>query len=160
MRRDVTHTGRVAQPGGHRWMVVFLAVGGLQLAGCNRATSHAEHEPPAHVEHVEGTEVSRVTLTPKAMERIDLQTGEVRMASVSRSSAARKVVPYAAVLYDADGATWVYTMPEPNTFVRAEVMVDYIEGNLAVLTDGPPAGTQVVTVGGMELFGTEFEVGH
>lgn len=141
-------------------MIALLAVGTFQLAACNRAASHAEHEAPAHVEHVEGTNVSRVTLTPKAMERIDLQTGQVQMAAVPRSSGERKVVPYAAVLYDADGSTWVYTVPEPNTFVRASITVDYIDGDLAVLNDGPPVGTNVVTVGGMELFGTEFEVGH
>jgi len=38
--------------------------------------------------------------------------------------------------------------------------VDYIEGDQAVLTEGLPAGTKVVTVGGQELFGAEFEIGH
>jgi multidrug efflux system membrane fusion protein len=72
----------------------------------------------------------------------------------------RRVVPYASVIYDLSGDTWVYTSPEPLTFVRARIAVDYIEGDTAVLSQGPSAGTRVVTVGAAELYGTEFGVGH
>src|SRR3546814_5464906 len=54
----------------------------------------------------------------------------LRTASVARR-AGRRVVPYAAVLYDPEGKTYVYTSPTPLTFVRAEVRVDRIEGDLA-----------------------------
>jgi len=76
--------------------------------------------------------------------------------SLSESGALRKIIPYAALIYDADGGTWVYTK-EPNAlaFVRYAVTVDFIEGDMVVLTEGPPAGTEIVTVGGQELFGTE-----
>jgi len=76
--------------------------------------------------------------------------------SLSESGELRKIIPYAALIYDADGGTWVYTK-EPNAlaFVRQAVTVDFIEGDLVVLMVGPPAGTEVVTVGGEELFGTE-----
>ena len=66
-----------------------------------------------------------------------------------------KVVPYAAVIYDVAGKTWVYTNPEPLVFVRQSISVDYVEDDLAYLTDGPAAGTQVVTIGGAELYGAE-----
>jgi hypothetical protein len=72
----------------------------------------------------------------------------------------RKVIPYSAVLYDAQSDTWVYTNPEPLVFVRHRIRVDYIEGDVAVLSDGPPSGTKVVTAGAALLFSTEFEVGH
>jgi hypothetical protein len=36
--------------------------------------------------------------------------------------------------------------------------VDRIEGDRVLLTDGPPAGTKVVTVGVTEVYGTELEV--
>lgn len=75
------------------------------------------------------------------------------------SGAQRKVIPYSAVIYDLRGETWVYTNPEPLVFVRHAIHVDYIEGDLAVLLEGPPAGTKVATVGVAELFGTEFGVG-
>ena len=71
----------------------------------------------------------------------------------------RKVVPWSSVLYDLHGNTWLYTSPEPLSFVRHSIIVDYVDGELAVLSHGPPAGTAVVTTGATELFGTEFGVG-
>lgn len=75
--------------------------------------------------------------------------------SMSGNGAPRKVVPYAAVLYGVNGETWVYTNPEPLVFVRSPITIDYIEGDLAVLSEGPEVGTAVVTLGAAELFGTE-----
>jgi hypothetical protein len=40
-------------------------------------------------------------------------------------------------------------------FVRTPVTVDFIENDLVYLTEGPAAGTEVVTVGGSLLYGTE-----
>jgi hypothetical protein len=76
--------------------------------------------------------------------------------ALTTNAAQYKIVPYQAVIYDVDGGTWVY-VKEPNAlaFVRQSVTIDYIEGDLAFLVDGPPAGTEVVTVGGAELYGTE-----
>jgi len=71
----------------------------------------------------------------------------------------RKIIPYAAVLYDAKGKTWVYTNPEPFVFVRRAIEIDTIVGDEIFLVDGPAVGTAVVTVGGAELLGTEFGVG-
>ena len=76
------------------------------------------------------------------------------------SGTPQKIVPYSSVIYDLNGNTWTYTNPEPLTFLRHPISVDYIEGDVAVLTDGPPPGTTIVTVGAAELFGTEFGVGH
>lgn len=143
-----------------RWMAAALILTALTLGACKRDSAIHHKVEPAHVEHVDGTELARLTLTPKAMERLDIQTTFVQEAQVSRFPSPRKVVPYAAVLYDASGRTWVYTRPESHAFMRHQIVVDYIEGNVAVLSDGPPIGTEIVTVGGAELFGTEFEVGH
>jgi hypothetical protein len=65
-------------------------------------------------------------------------------------------IPYAALIYDVHGGTWVY-VKEPNalSFYRESVTVDYIKGDLAYLTESPPVGTEVVTVGGAELYGAE-----
>jgi len=89
-----------------------------------------------------------------------LLPGQRVRVELTGSETLRKVVPYAAVVYDAHGASWVYTNPTPLTFVRHPISVDYIEGDLAMLSDGPSPGTMVVTSGVAELFGTEFEVGH
>lgn len=143
-----------------RWMMVVPIVAGLQLAACSGKTAAPGRIKPATVEHIEGQEVSRITLTPRAAERLDIKTVTVPSLQLTRSGARRPVVPYASVLYDAKGVTWVYTSPANLVYVRHRITVDYIEGDQAVLTDGPPAGTQVVTQGGQELFGAEFEIGH
>jgi hypothetical protein len=83
----------------------------------------------------------------------------VRLAAPG-SGAPKKVIPYSAVLYDASGDAWVYTSPEPLQFVRARVTIDRIDGDQAVLQEGPVAGTKVVTVGAAELFGAESGVGR
>jgi len=145
---------------GNRVILVAPMIAGAYLAACQPTHKAAEHVKPAHVEHIEGEEVSRVTLTEKAAERLAVTLDVVRDQRVSRSGTARRVVPYGAVLYDVGGRTWVYTSPESLVFVRREIKVDYIEGDLAVLSDGPPAGTRVVTLGATELHGAEFEIGH
>jgi hypothetical protein len=72
----------------------------------------------------------------------------------------RSTVPYTAVIYDLKGDTWVYTSPSPLTFVRQHIKVDYIDDDTAILTEGPPVGTNIVSVGVEELFGTEFGIGN
>lgn len=118
------------------------------------ATTEAEAAGPAHVEHVEGSEISRVTLTPGAAERLAVETAPIRKAG--RAS----VIPYSALLYDESGDTWVYTNPKGLTFVRAPIKVIRIDGEQVLLSSGPPAGMRVASVGVAELYGTEFEVGH
>jgi len=145
----------------HRWLGAAALIVGLPSAACHTAPAGTPAgAKPARVEHIAGTELSRVTLTPRAAERLDIKHDVVRETRVNRSGAVRKVVSYAAVLYDARGDTWVYTSPEPFVFIRQRIKVDYIEGDRAVLSDGPSVGTRVVTVGGAELFGAEFEIGH
>ena len=144
----------------YRWMIILLFLVGLQVAACKQSsTHHSEH--PATVNHIDGSELSLVTLTEKAAQRIDLKTDRVAEATVKRSEAKRrKVVPYSSLIYDPHGQTWVYTSPKPLSFVRYKVEVDYIEGDIAVLNQGPPTGTLVASVGVAELYGTEFQVGH
>jgi len=67
----------------------------------------------------------------------------------------RKTVPYSAVYYDATGQAWVYVTSEPLVYQRQPIVIDTIEGDKAYLTDGPPAGTDVVSVGAALLYGTE-----
>jgi len=161
MTRDSQSTVRRLPMRYHiRSTVGVLALLGL-LPGCRSAPPEAAHaEAPSHVEHIEGSELSRVTLSERAVERLALQTSQISARTTARSASPMLTVPYSSLLYDIEGRTWVYTSPEPRTFVRAEVMVDYIEGETAVLTDGPPAGTVIATVGVAELYGTEFTVGH
>jgi len=54
----------------------------------------------------------------------------------------------------------VYVTSAPNVYIREPITVELIEGDRAVLTAGPAAGTAVVSVGAAELYGTETGVGH
>jgi RND family efflux transporter MFP subunit len=65
------------------------------------------------------------------------------------------VVPWAAVIYDVYGGTWVYERTGELTFVRRRVVVRQVHRDHAVLVSGPSAGTKVVVAGAAELFGTE-----
>ncbi len=140
----------------HAGAVAAMLVIAFALAGCKEATveEEASGSDLATVEAIEGSDVAQVTLTEEAAQRIDVQTSAVGSAGGNLS------IPYAAVLYDPSGETWTYTSPEELVFVRAPIDVIRIDGDRAVLSDGPPAGTEVVTVGAAELLGTEYEVGE
>lgn len=138
------------------WVIAILALALLQFWGCQKHEAH-HTEHPSEVEEIEGSDFSRIVLTERAIERIGLQTAQV---TEIRNSAPKLVVPYSSIIYGPEGQTWVYTSPEPRTFVRFTVEVDYIKGDQAVLKVGPPIGTAVVSVGVAEVYGTEFKVGH
>jgi hypothetical protein len=132
-------------------IVLFTVVAPAQ----GESSGSGGHEEPARVEHREGSDIARVTLTSKAASRIDVQT-----ATVTRNGRGLRVVPYGALLYDPQGGTWVFTSPEPLVFQRAAVTVESIAGGRVLLSRGPGAGTEVAVVGGAELWGAEFGVGH
>jgi len=68
-------------------------------------------------------------------------------------------IPWSAVLHDVQGGTWVYENTAPQTFVRRPVEVKRVSGELALLGRAPQTGAKIVTVGAVELFGTEFSTG-
>ncbi len=139
----------------------LLAAGALALLlvvvvinPSSETTATEEESGPATVEN------DRVILTEEAAERLGIETGAITDSEVqgpTGESSLRKVVPYSAVLYGVDGDAFVYTNPEPLTFAREPISIEYIKGDTAVLSDGPASGTTVVTVGSAELFGAEFE---
>ncbi len=131
-------------------VVLTLAV---VLAGCGPAPEDSAVAEPAVVEQIDGSELTRIILSEHAAERLGIATTTVALRGDSLA------VPYAAVLYDSEGHTWTYTAPEQNIFQRHEIVVDRVEGDVAILTEGPPAGTDVVTTGAAELYGTETGVG-
>lgn len=139
----------------------FLVIATLFISACQQKQISYTKIEPAKIEHIEGSDISKLTLTEKAAERTGIKTSKVSEEDVSDSDAAkRKVVPYSSVLYDTEGKTWVYTNPNPLVFVRHEIKIDFIEGNRAILSEGPLTGTEVVTIGAAELLGTEYHVGH
>ena len=131
-------------------LAVLVAV--LGVSACAEVPSNLVEDQPYELEPIEGTDLQRVKLSDETAARIDLQTASVRPAG--RGTA----VPHAALIYNPDGDVFVYTRPAPQTYVRAAVTVRRVEGAQALLSDGPPAGTVVVTVGAAELLATEYEI--
>jgi membrane fusion protein, heavy metal efflux system len=70
------------------------------------------------------------------------------------------VVPEAAVLYDVNGATWVYEDLGNNAYARRRIEIARHAGEKVVVSRGIGEGAKVVTAGAPELFGTEFGAGH
>lgn len=132
----------------NRWAAwVTGAVAVLALAGCGSTAAEPTQEEPAKVESIPGSEVSKLTLTRDAVDRLGVKT-----------EPAGPTIPLSAVFYDKDGKTWAFTNPEPLTYVRQPVTITSVTGQVATLASGPPAGTPVVTVGGAELLGAEYGV--
>ena len=128
----------------NRWIILVLILASL-LSACAPKASTSTKVSPVSLEPIEGTDFQRVILTEKAAQRLDIQTAEVSGLSI----------PYAAVIYDTEGNTWVYTNPAPLTFLRAPIFIDHIEGGQAVLSQELDSGTAVVTLGVSELYGAE-----
>lgn len=148
MRRSIRLAGAAA------------ALATIVTAGCAGPVEEAKHKTkePYAVDKYADTGLTRVRLTAKAAERLAVLTApvsEIRLAS----GAMRKVIPYAAIIYDTRGDTWTYTSPEPLVYVRQSITVDYIEDGHVYLTAGPNIGMPVVTAGAAELYGIEFGLG-
>lgn len=110
---------------------------------------------PSKIETIPGTKDRRITLTAKAAKRLDIQTGRIDV-----DSSGNKTAPYVAVFYDLAGESWVYTNPEPLSYVKRRVTVASFDGGTAHLLDGPAEGVTIVTVGVVELYGVERGLGH
>ena len=119
------------------------------------AADSTAHVKPAKVEPIPGSALKKVTLTTKAAQRIDVQTALVRA-----DPAGKRIVPYTAVLYDKQGATWVYVTTDSLAFVRQAIAIEVIRGENALLKDGPAVGAKVLVTGVPQVYGAEMGVGH
>jgi hypothetical protein len=131
----------------------------VSLSACGEASSGydyetASHHDPAELEPIKGTDVSRVVIDAEGVKRAGIQTAPIHQNGQGT------VMPHSAVIFDADGETFTYTVPEPRTYVRQKIVIDHVDGDSVMLSDGPPAGTEVVTVGAALVYGSEFEVAH
>lgn len=140
-------------PGRRGAVAVLLLLGAIPiLSGCTETA--AEAAKPEAVSVAKVGEVNEMTLTPKAAERLGMET-----AAVVAGSGGQLAIPHTALLYDPDGKTFVYVSPKELVFRRAGVTVLRISGGTVVLSSGPAVGTKVVTVGASELFGVDTGVG-
>jgi hypothetical protein len=141
-------------------MVALIAIG-LSLSGCKKQAT-AEKYHPAKLEDTDQKGIKRVILDARAAERTGIETAVVREEPVQSAGGTemRKVIPYGALMYDTKGKTWTFTSPQNLVYVRHAVTVERVTGDEVILTEGPPAGTTVVSVGAAELMGAEHKYGH
>jgi len=136
----------------HSGWIIAVMVAALPLAGCVKTTSKSVPQAPATMESQESG-IGRITLKGRAAERLGIEFAEVT------KSGQRLEAPYSALLYDASGREWVFISPEPNVFTRTSIKVEFIEGDRVYYSEGPAAGTKLVTAGIAQLYGIEFGVG-
>lgn len=133
--------------------VAMMLTAALATAGCVQAQgSDTAPAKVASVEEPPGGGPGIVTLSEAAEKRLDVQTAQVTQ------SGSGLVIPYSAVVYEADGSSWAYVRTEPQTYQRATIAITSITGDQVALASGPPAGTEVVTVGAAELVGVEIGI--
>jgi hypothetical protein len=138
-----------------RLLCVVLAVCAMSLSACKEIELEAADTgyEPATLAPVAGSDdVTRVTFTAESAARAGVRLAEIRR------SGGHKVAPYAALLYDPAGKTYIYASSGPLTFIRRQVQVARIDGDVVVLAAGPPVHTKVVTVGAAEVYGAELDV--
>jgi hypothetical protein len=131
-----------------------LIIACLVLTACSEVESATvSGYQPSKVQPEAGTDSAvRVTFTQEGADRTGLETAPVRRSGTF------SVVPYAAVIYDPQGLTYVYSRVEPLAFVRVQVVIERVEGNAVLLSKGPGVGTEVVTVGSLQVYGTELGI--
>ncbi|MDI1462480.1 hypothetical protein QEZ54_16025 [Catellatospora sp. KI3] len=153
---------------GKRWLKAGLAALVAVAVGIGLASMLGSTVPPLSesvdaqndtsgvAEPVEGTDLSRVTLQPEAVEHLGIVTAPVALAKYG--SKQKLTIPYKALFYDPTGDTWAYTVVGDRVYLRHHVAVETVAGDTVVLKEGPKAGTEVVVQGVDELYGTEVGV--
>lgn len=140
----------------HRLRAALCAGGVLAaaalLSGCTGSAAAEEAQEPYELSTTDDGEGTRIHLEHDAVEQLGISTTVLAAGAVR----GLQILPYAALLYGPDGATYVYTSPADDTFDRFPVTVHHVEGSTVYLSEGPAEGTPVVTQGGAELTGMEF----
>jgi hypothetical protein len=133
--------------------LALAAALGFSAAGCAEIESvSAEPYEPAALESTGPSQPAKITLTEEATRRVALQTTAVG------ARGADLTVHHAALVYDKKGLPWVFAVVGPRTYARSAVIVKHVDGDVVTLSSGPPAGTEVVTVGAIELWGAELGI--
>lgn len=134
----------------------ILVICGMVLSACGNNLTAGEKIQPISLEKIDETR-NRLILTERAAQRLDIQTAPVSETMMDEIT--YLVVPYSTIIYDLTGGVWVYVNLAPLTYQREQVVVETIDGDSVLLSEGPTAGTMVVTIGVPELYGADTGVG-
>jgi len=129
---------------------------GAAPEAAGREAAPVRPAPPITSLDVGAVELSYVLENPSGVDR----PGERVTARIPLrgSGEPRLVVPWAAVLHDLHGGTWIYEQTAPCTYTRRRITVERVAGDVAVLERALELapGAKIVTAGAAELFGVEF----
>lgn len=137
----------------HPVIVLIASIAMIALVGCGSEAAYEKIEPYELTETESG--INEVALTQRASERLQMESAPITAADGN----AGMTVPYAALIYDTNGDTWVYQQTDSLKYKRVPVVVDYIEGDTVYLSEAPEAGTPVAITSVAELYGTDTGVG-
>ena len=145
--------GRTTQVG----LTLVAMVTALVPAACTGAGAGEEEEEVALVQtklkDLKGYPGHHiVTFTKTGVERADVSTTPVSQGK------GQSELPYAALLYNADGSTFVYTATGPRTYRYTPIDLKKIVGETIYFTGGPKPGTPVVTSGVPQVHGADIEL--
>ena len=129
----------------------------IGLSGCSLADASHQAPPAEQAVHVETTgegQPAKIIISERAEQRLGIRSVAVRAVPDAQGKPAL-VVPYAAVVYDADGKSWAFSAPAVRTYIRVPIQISSITGDVVQLSSGPKVGTQLVIVGAPELVGAE-----
>src|SRR5918993_4176301 len=88
---------------------LVLIVGVVTLSACGGGRTGydyetASHHDPAVLKAIKGTDVHRVTIDAEGVKRAGIQTAPIHQNGQGMA------MPHSAVIYDADGETFTYTV--------------------------------------------------
>lgn len=99
-----------------------LLSAGLVLSACSDEDHSAAHSSrPAELEKIPGTEFNRITLTPKAAERLGVETEDVKETKISRRrSPGGEVVPWPEDVSQTNGAALILVRLSPQDLEQVD----------------------------------------
>lgn len=133
-------------------LLVLLAILFVALLSNSKKEEDHHFDNPAYVVESETGGIPTVVLTEKAVKRLNIQ--------IVTTNKNQLVIPYSTIRYDKYGDTWVYTNPEPFTYIREQVYINSVGDDKVFLRESLPENINVVTVGVPELSGVEHGIGQ
>ena len=163
VRRGPVRARRVSLRWSHEaqilaWFVAALT--SLGVGGCRQRRARPTRHPAARRggdgrDEPTSQQPARITISELAEKRLGIQTEPVRSGTERRTRQAL-VVPYAAIVYDADGASWAFSARAHARTSASPSRSRSIEGDHG--TDsaaGRPSEPRWSIVGAPELVGAE-----
>ena len=147
---------RFPRPGRRMSATLAALFAASSLAACTEVKKEEKegYSPVEKLTYNKDGDVTAVTLKQRGADRISLATGTVERHG------GHTTIPYAAMLYHADGSAYVYTNPKGLMYVPTHIEIERVAGDRVVLGhDGLPDGTKVVTTGAQQVHGAELEYG-